>query len=211
MPRKLDVTRHVELKRLSSLDDTLWEWTFVQERYARLGGWQDVAWWYGERAAVSTLAGAVWRAGGSVLQEYAADKGPKGKGLPIPTGSRADFYFGLGRAEFVVEAKVQWVTMRHASPATVADRVLDLATADVRRTKPYGARRLAAAFVLPYLPVKFASEIDSLLEKFLRSVKEAKYDACAWVFPERTRDLTALDSKEVCPGVVLLLRSLKVR
>jgi hypothetical protein len=107
----------VRAGRLSVLEETLWEWTIAQERSSRLWGWDDVPWWYGERASLSVLAGAIWRTGGIALEEYTVDKSHRRddgqKGL---MQGRNDLYFRIGRSDFVLEAKAVWPTLRSIEP-----------------------------------------------------------------------------------------------
>ena len=73
--------------------------------------WQgDLAWWYGERASISVLAGAAWRIGGFAFEEYREDKktGP----------GRVDLYLKVGRQQFIAEAKYCWSGATLAGPVT---------------------------------------------------------------------------------------------
>jgi hypothetical protein len=58
--------REVIAGPLPFLEDLLWEWVTIQERFLRLSNGTDALWWYNERTSLGALAGAVWRAGGVV-------------------------------------------------------------------------------------------------------------------------------------------------
>jgi hypothetical protein len=53
-----------------SLSPVLKYWQVLNESWE--GG--DVPWWYNERASVGFLAGAVWKYGGWVMEEFGAEK-----------------------------------------------------------------------------------------------------------------------------------------
>src|SRR6266436_4286385 len=98
-------------RKLQYLEDVLWEWVAIQERSIRMWKKQDALWWYNERVSVGGFAGAVWRSGGIVLEEYSTEKFDGG-GAPTKTAKtvigRGDMDFFLGGRQFTMEAKQCW-------------------------------------------------------------------------------------------------------
>jgi hypothetical protein len=95
------------------LQGVLREWVRVNEEFARRGQrFNDVPWWYNERANVSVFAGAVWRNRGRAFEEFSATKRKIGTTTGRLHGSvpgRVDMYFETRDGnEYNLEAK-SWV------------------------------------------------------------------------------------------------------
>jgi hypothetical protein len=135
--------------RLGILTRVLSHWISVNKDMARFWGWADCPWWCNEEASVSTLAGAIWKAGGMALEDYSDEKT---YGRSRYQG-RCDLYFTLRSEEFVLEAKQCWqsVNARDEAPSRVLERELSAACTDVRRGTARGVVRLGAVFVAPYV------------------------------------------------------------
>ena len=134
---------------LSDLEDLLWEWVTLQERTARLWGWKEPLWWCSERASLGGFAGAVWRVGGIVLEEYPTEKlsrihARRHRANPI---GRGDMDFTLGGVDYIVEGKQCWPGLSRQSLPYI-ESYLAKAEEDVRLAiAPTRHRRLAV--VLP--------------------------------------------------------------
>lgn len=198
---------------LHALEETLWEWTFALERSCRLWDWKDAPWWYGERASLSVLAGAIWKSGGVALEEYAVErrKGVR-RGRQGRSMGRNDLYFNLGRSDFVLEAKVLWINMRSEGALSNLGETLNRAKADVRSVKDtYGARRLAAVFVSPSIAERHIHKMDESIERLLDALKKEEHCARSWSFfdKQRTRRLVTEDpTRTRYPGSVLVIQEL---
>lgn len=110
-PDPMSDSREISLENLPSFEDLLWEWIAVQERSIRLWKGKDALWWYGERSSLGGFAGAVWRSGGLVLEEYSTEKTPftshetrKAKKV----FGRGDMDFAMAGWKFTIEAKHCW-------------------------------------------------------------------------------------------------------
>ena len=193
----------------------LWEWTWLNREMAKSWKWKDCPWWYNERASISTLAGAVWNAGGTALEEYSSKKR---KGRRSAYG-RCDLYFRIGRDEYVTEAKQCWLSAgRHAiyMERNVRSRLND-ACEDAKRTAidlRGGETILGILFIVPCVPRK--SEEDVLGER-TKKVQEVLIDiarkekcALAWIFPRDARKMTMRDEGYIYPGAAVLIKRVEV-
>jgi len=186
------------------LVDALWEWVTLQERGARIWDREDALWWYGERASLSTFAGAVWRAGGIALEEYQTEKHvSRRRGNRY---GRGDLYLKVGREEYILEAKQVWCSVGSGARNSLkrVSAALRSATQDVKRAKSYGERRLAAVFVVPMIPKLRSGDIDARIAWWLEEVRGIDFTYLAWAFPPNARDL--FDEGTLYPGVCVLLR-----
>ena len=193
----------------------LWEWTWLNREMAKSWKWKDCPWWYNERASISTLAGAVWNAGGTALEEYSSKKRTGGRS----TNGRCDLYFRIGRDEYVTEAKLCWLSA--GRQARYMERNvrswLDVACKDAKRTDSElqgGETILGILFVVPCIPIK--SEEDFLGER-IKKVQEALIDiarkekcALAWIFPRDARKMTYRGAESIFPGTAVLIKRVQV-
>lgn len=193
--------RHVRSREISTLEDILWEWVALTERTVRSWAPDDVPWWYNERASLSVLAGAVWRAGGTAFEEYADKKSTPGR---ASRAGRVDLHMGLGARNFILEAKQTWSGAGRGNPATRIRRVLERAVADVRRAPSDGDKRLAAVFAVPEIPASQQDHVDDRIDAWLEALQEVEWSLIAWVFPPSVRRLRS--KRGLYPGVALLLR-----
>jgi hypothetical protein len=85
-----------------------WRRVFKEWGQVQLDYWgnvpDDIGWWSSERANVSLLAHAIWRANGYSLQEYGDEKG---RGVNRYRG-RPDMYAFLRPHHYMIEAKQCW-------------------------------------------------------------------------------------------------------
>lgn len=178
---------------LVELEEVLWEWTVTQQRSFRVWEREDAPWWYGERASISVLAGAIWRSGGIALEEYSVEKAKSaiGSHKDIKSG-RNDLYFHVGGADFILEAKSYWPNLRSNDMYTGLENALQKAANDVKKVKQnYGARRMAAVFIGPQIPAEHANKANDRIHVLLDALNEVDGAARAWVFPEGTDNLVS--------------------
>lgn len=171
---------------------------------ARIWDQEDALWWYGERASLSTFAGAVWRAGGIALEEYQTEKHvSRRRGNRY---GRGDLYLKVGREEYILEAKQVWCGVGSGARNSLqqVSAALERATHDVKRAKSYGERRLAAVFVVPMIPKLRSGDIDGRIAWWLEEVRGLDFTYLAWAFPPNARGLS--DEGRLYPGVCVLLR-----
>jgi hypothetical protein len=187
---------------LRFLEDVLWEWIAIQERSIRLWNGKDALWWHNERVCVGGLAGAVWRSGGVVLEEYAADKfgrdGMRCKARGTAPG-RGDMEFILAGQRIIIEAKHRWPRLGIREVTTA----LSEAERDVARCQAAGERLgLAVVFASPSMA---DDSMASRLPAWIEGAMGLRECARAWVFPDLGRELRAANNRTY-PGAAVFLK-----
>lgn len=202
----------IRSRNLRTMNRVLNRW--IQSNVLLAIAWKssdDVPWWYNERASLSVFAGAVFRTGGIAFEEYIEDKRKanlRGK-LGKPYRGRTDIYFQLGSSEFIGEAK-QWysgATSMSSDPAICIKRRLKAACNEVRRTKPYGQRRVGILFAIPYIKKTYKGDLTDRVERWIDEIKKVDCSCCSWVFPATSR-MICLDGN-IYPGVGLFIKEIK--
>ncbi len=184
----------------------LWEapllrWFEVLDEFRRVNDNKDEAFWYNERATLSTLAGALWRSGWMVLEEYSTAR--EGQGSESGAG-RTDLWCRLGADEFTVEAKQDFKCAYPSKPETLQSRAeLQLSWACVQcATDKWGAKsRLALVFMVPSLRL---DPTEDSLGRWIDAVEAFRADLKVHYF-----NIPAMKSSKTgrfYPGVVLLGR-----
>lgn len=199
---------------LPTLEETLWEWTIAQERSCRLWGWEDAPWWYGERASISILAGAIWRSGGIALEEYSVRKSNPDNASKKSKhyAGRNDLYFKIGKTDFILEAKQFWPNLRSKDLATGLNDALNKAKDDVHSMDADGAKRLAAVFIAGRIPEKNMDEDEELEEKLIDAINSFSGAARAWIFPDQEythRFLAGKPTRRWYPGAAIVIQEAK--
>lgn len=133
----------------------------------------DPPYWYGERASVGTLAGAVWRKGGVCLQEYFADKGGSVPG-------RGDLWFRLGDVTYTIESKQLWP--RNADEgASLLQTSLD--DADSQLAQHHASEEVENGVAVAFITPSVTEQLDdAAVQKFLDAVAHIS-ETYAWWFP----------------------------
>jgi len=202
--------KHVDSGTLPQFEDVLWEWINVVDRCTRSWVWEDVPWWYNERASVGIFAGAVWRSGGIALEEFSSAKlwtASEGDAAEERYAGRCDLYFKLGKEEFSAEAKQLWPAAGKRAPNPVAEIQDSLTKAlwEVRanRAEP-GEQQLALVFASPIINVSFKNDLDDLIHKWTNAVQNVKCAASAWNFPGEVRS-QCISRGRFYPGAALFI------
>src|SRR5579883_2670135 len=141
--------------RLRGLRPVLKRWIALNKEVASAWQGSDVPWWYSERACLSIFAGAVWRGGHIVLEEYSTDK-KSSRGRRRLYAGRNDIYFRVGSTDYIGEAKAKWFggsNIQREGIKKIAE-CLNWACADIRKCPPNGQRRVGIAFIQPYFRKK---------------------------------------------------------
>lgn len=174
------------------------KWLEVLDDYvAREAG--DTPQWYGERATLSTLAGAIWTSGGICLQEYACEKG-EGFG-------RGDLWFRTDAA-YTVEAKQYW-TERPDLVKKYLSGFLESACTDVGRHhhREGASHRLGVVFVTPRIAEKQGAPDDEAISAFLDAARSADAHRAWWFPPEKRDQRSPWKNREgIYPGVIMVSR-----
>jgi len=108
------------------------EWMLAIERYTRIMNVDDAPYYYNERANVSVLAGAAWKAGWVALEEFQSEKGYKNK---AKTNGRTDLFFANETAEELLEAKFKWICMGSKNLSRMVEETMIAACDDAKKTR----------------------------------------------------------------------------
>lgn len=109
--------------------------------------------------------------------------------------------------DFIAEAKDTYsgFTRSHAAARDRINRRLKKAWQDIRRTKPYGQRRLGIVFAKPIFKKQVKTEIDAKLNQWVEMLNDLDINAYAWVFPSCAR-FTWSSNGYFCPGEAVLIK-----
>jgi len=178
--------RGLHLGSLSALSSVFRYWQVLNEIWED----DDAPWWYNERATVGFLAGAIWKYGGWVLEEFGADKFSDQKRKKSFSG-RCDIAFGIDDQLYWGEAKQCWPTLNGKNNNQMATTNLELASKQVRSGKERGYKGLAIVFVAPKVIKSPANRqhIDSYVTSYIDQLKTIPHITLAWTFPAQTRYL----------------------
>lgn len=194
--------------RSEGLSRALREWIKCNEDYCCALDWRDAAWWYNERASLSTFSAAVWRAGGIALEEFSTKKLCR-RGH---RNGRCDLYLQFPDERFSVEAKFIWSNLGQTLKTQMKriEDKLDLACQDAIRTDE-GGRKLGMVCVSAYLPATYDDgKVNGQIEEWIDQLREVSVFARSWSFPGRMRAWKPTDpqgrSHRYFPGCALVFR-----
>lgn len=171
--------------KLRVLRPALQQWVSCNRKIVhRWEEYEDAPWWYNERASLSVLAGAIWKAGGYAFEEFVGDKRVmKGRRKKFSAG-RFDLEFDVSGSLFVAEAKQCWMpSTRSQDHFERVSEAMDAAKRDVRRCAPEGVRRLAIVFGAPYFTEGRRADMDERIERLIHYAYHVDAGALAWFFP----------------------------
>ena len=191
---------------LPDIQRVLRKWCHIINEWCERRNWDDVPWWYNERASLGLLATAVWATGGVMLEEYSTEKGKEKKQWQ----GRGDLFLQVGKGKYVIEAKQKWVsisTRANEAKAAIEKSIGDAKKA-ARETRANGGRRLGAVFVVPYMPKGEVSKVDKQIRSLVSDLKSIKKVNLAWVFPEKARRDFQYKGY-LYPGIAILLQPLR--
>jgi len=178
------------------------EWIACIDKYARWHDGGDLPYWYNERANVSVLTGAAWRANFVALEEYQVDKfketAPNGKSL-----GRNDLYLSSEEESLCIEAKVCYPNMANtAESKTCIEAAIGVASSDAKNLRGDVEEKLGAVFVVPYSENKVATNEQT--NAFIAAVGGFQSPIKAWCFPSNAQKIVGKYDR-YCPGVALLI------
>lgn len=177
-------------RKSRALRPILAEWISLNRRaVAWLGGTP-----WNERAALSLFAAAAWQAGGLALEEFVIDKKVKRRRRKRRYSGRQDLLIRIGSNEFNAESKQCWsrIGPRDTDPRRKINKYLKLACEDVRKAPPYGGKRIAMVFVVPWFPKgKRPKDWKARTRRWLDKVQKLRFDCAAWFLPLSVLDDTA--------------------
>jgi hypothetical protein len=169
----------------------------------------DVPWWYNERASISLLAGAAWKAKrGYAFEEFVGDKRKVNRKKVRLSSGRFDLEFCASESLFIAEAKQCWIpaTRRQDCFERVSE-AMDRARNDVRRCEPQGVRRLAIVFGVPYFSKKQQAEMPKKIARLVEFALDVEAHAYAWAFPRL--EPYPEEGGYLHPGVMIWIREVK--
>ncbi len=177
------------------------EWIECTKRYVDFWDGDDLPYWYNERANVSVLAGAAWRAGFIALEEYQIVKESSEK--ECKTG-RNDLYLSDRENDIYIEAKVLFPEIDSlnifAQSGAVKEK-RDQAVSDASKIKDE-SNLVGAVFVVPYLNDKSNSE--NRICSFIAEIEKYDVPIKAWCFSKEWQKAKSHNDRHY-PGVALLL------
>ena len=175
--------------------------------------WNDLGWWYNERASVSLLAGAAGRAGAITLEEYPTDRRNLKSRPANGSEVRQDLYLRVGKSEFVGEAKQLWMRLPkdHKRMHEEVIQWIDAAVTDANSKASFGASRIGVLFVVPYLNVCSVKETNEAIQTWRETIQRFRRCAIAWVLPLQARRfplstrMGAQWKREIYPGCAIFM------
>lgn len=183
----------------------------LNQKFAMEWQWQDVPWWYNERANLSLIAASFWRIGGIAFEEYTSTKDfsiqHSSRSKHTSYSGRNDLYAKYGKREMVFEAKRIYVTANSNSPIYIR-RALDRACSDAKAIKHNGAIKYGILFAVPRFSLKNIYLIDEQINRWIHNLKNVKYSAAGWIFPASSRISIHWQNKWHFPGVAVLIRKI---
>lgn len=193
-------------KGMSHWACVLEEWVLAIERYTRIMGGEDAPYYYNERANVSVLAGAAWKAGWVALEEFQSEKGYRNK---AKTNGRTDLYFANDTSEEIVEAKFKWICMGSDSLGGMVMKQMDLAVRDAKRSRANSnnTKAIGVCFFPVYKKNSRIHDVDELIDKTINDFENQEYHAIAWCFPVEMRGHISERYGNLLPGVVMLAKN----
>ena len=161
----------VNNKKIKALKPILKRWIEINQEYCDAYPGKDCPYWYNERAAVSILAGAVWKSGGLALEEFNSNK-KYGRSLYL---GRADLWFSFGkkRQDYLIEAKYDRFSLL-SNFSKLGKRIINnvkLALVDAKNSKEEASLMLGVTFLVPYIPPSAQDNEKKMLADFLRLLK----------------------------------------
>jgi len=193
-------------KGLSHWSSLLEEWMLALERYSRLMDGEDAAYFYNERANISVLSGAAWRAGWIALEEFQHEKGYSNK---KKISGRADLWLANNRDAELIEAKFQWICMGTGNINRMVIDTMDNATDDAIKTRANTktVKAIGVGFFPVYKKDNRVKDLDELIEQTLIDFDEQDFHAMAWCFPKEMREYVSSKSN-ILPGIIMLAKNI---
>jgi hypothetical protein len=174
----------------------------------------DAPWWYNEQASISCFAGAIWKSRGWAFEEAPTPRShTTERGKRVTRTGHCDILFGLGKYQFIAEAKHCYprIAQNMQKGVELIERRLQEATKQVPR---WGSewRRLAMVFAAPGLPTKGYKDnpkaLQLILSEFISQLMKIDNVALSWAFPMKARTLESKRYDSIYPGAILIMRSL---
>lgn len=191
--------------RLKILEPIFKNWIKIVNYYCSTfpGKKGDAPYWYDEVTTMSTLAGAIWIAGGVALQELDMKKyATRGRGQGV-----IDLMFYWQKEIYAVEAKQMPIHIDKQNIGSVLITKVNIkieeAMFDLARKKIPIENKVALVFILPSMFPEDKHNMSNFLHAFCNKLCTEKYEIITWVFPKSARELKYY---KLYPGVALVVR-----
>ena len=188
-------------KKLKWFEPVLSQWLLLNREYIERYDCNDSLYWYNERTNISSLAGAVWRSGGYVLEEYSAKKG---KGRSMKNG-RVDLFIDYANNHIICEAKQKWIYLcknqktdfKNMVAETTKKSLKDLQhTQDSQKVK-YG---FALSFFTTYTKDK---GVEDSMKTLQNTICNSNCSFYAWYENDSGKDIVS-GKGNICNAVLLV-------
>jgi hypothetical protein len=193
-------------KTFKQLETVFRKWKSLQS--LKWWGYEgDAPWWYNERASLSLFAGAVWRSGGWVFEEFSTKRRvAKGRSKYKSSSGRCDIMFGIGKEQYIGEAKQCWPVLPPSLRSALKEVKACLKTAlvQVSQLPSDEGKRVAIVFVTPRIHASEQGAVKTRVGDFVDRLK-TKDAAMASLFPKNGDKITY--RKYIYPGIVVLIKS----
>ena len=169
---------------------------------------EDATWWNNERATLSIFAGAVWRSGGLVMEEFATEKIKRS----VSETGRCDIIFRIGRKVYLGEAKQDWPRLTDKNlriNLKETNRVIKQACFESLQTKNENSTHLGIVFITPFIHESRIAHLDEYLYEYISGLCKLENIIVAWTFPKWARHLHSLEAvnkNKIYPGVILAIK-----
>lgn len=170
-------------KKIKTLRPIFQQWIKINEEYCDTYPSEDCPYWYNERAAVSILAGAVWKSSGLALEEFSSNKKYGRSGYL----GRADLWFSFGKKksqDYLIEAKYERLSLfsnYYKLEKRIAKNIKS-AIADAKNSQEDASLMLGVTFLVPYIPPSAQHNENQRLVDFYKLLKGMQLDVLAIYF-----------------------------
>lgn len=190
------------------------KWSKLHKEYCKMNYYSnDCLYWYKERTNIGVFAGAIWKLGGYVTEEWGMRKPYRN----TTYSGRADLWFLLNGKSYTVEAK--WCESSLSENAKKwkerIERKLKAARNDAVkvRTGVEVDYAMGIVFVVPYIAESEMDNLNKCWKLHLDELDKVDYDGLAYCFPHETRSLKERDEGSgrmyYYPGIIMISRVTK--
>lgn len=200
MAKKFDVNIWVDNKS-EWIKPVLEKWLEINCSYIEYYEYEDCLYFYSERVAVSSFAGAIWKCDGYAVEELPSEKGSgknKSKG-------RVDLYFDFNDEQLVSEAKLRWLNLGNSGDfQKIIGEAMEMASDALNHTIKQWRdfKGLSLVFVVPYHEKKEKKTSEDMFFSAIKKCPEISF--YAWLRNCSNKDIG--DNGRIYNSVVLLGR-----
>lgn len=195
----------IKANRLKSFVKIIETYLRLNTKLANDWGYEDVPWWYNERANLSVLVGAVWNTGGTAFEEYISEKKNRNKKYY----GRNDLFMTYKDRDYIAEAKIIYPNGKDEPKKilkAINDKLIEAVT-DVRKnTNMYKNDLLALLFVVPKFKQSKTAFLESDIIHFIQILLKTDYTIIGWSFPKKSRTNPSLESNYQYPGIAIIIK-----